>query len=192
MKLPKEFYLRSKVVPIAKDLLGKVLVTQINGKLTSGIICETEAYNGVVDKASHSYGGRRTARTETMYAEGGIAYIYLCYGIHHLFNVVTHTKDTPHAVLIRGIQPLDGIPEILKRKKISQIKKNMGIGPGNVSSCLGLHTRLNKADLLGNQVWIEDRGIKVISKDIVTGPRVGVDYAGDDAKLPYRFQYHFA
>jgi DNA-3-methyladenine glycosylase len=191
MKLTREFYLRSNVITIAKELLGKVLVTRIDGKLTSGIICETEAYNGIIDKASHSYGGRRTARTETMYAEGGVAYVYLCYGIHHLFNVVTNTKDNPHAVLIRGIQPLDGIPEMLKRKKIRSFKKNMGIGPGNVSTCLGLHISQNKADLGGKTIWIEDRGISVIKKQIVAGPRVGVDYAGEDALLPYRFQYSF-
>ena len=191
MKLPKEFYLQPDVITIAKNLLGKVLVTKLDGQLTSGIICETEAYNGVVDKASHAYGGRRTARTETMYAEGGVAYIYLCYGIHHLFNVVTNVKDIPHAVLIRGIQPLEGIPQILERKKISQLKKNMGIGPGNVSTCLGLRTSQDKTSLLGNQVWIEDRDIKIITQQIIAGPRVGVDYAGEDAKLPYRFQYRF-
>lgn len=191
MKLPKEYYLQKKVVPIARDLIGKVLVTNINGTVTSGIICETEAYNGVVDKASHSYGGRRTNRTETMFAEGGIAYVYLCYGIHHLFNVVTNTIDNPHAVLIRGIEPLDGINDICVRKKISQPKKNMGIGPGNVSSCLGIKTELDKTDLTGNKIWIEDRGIKVQQKNIIVGPRVGIDYAQEDAKLPYRFQYWF-
>lgn len=190
-KLPKDFYLQKDVIKVARQLLGKVLVTNFNGKLTSGIICETEAYNGVVDKASHAYGGRRTARTETMYYEGGVAYVYLCYGIHHLFNVVTNVKDNPHAVLIRGIQPLDGLSTILKRKMISQPKKNMGIGPGNVSTCLGLLTKHDKTDLLGDKIWIEERGIKVINKNIIIGPRIGVDYAGEDAKLHYRFQYHF-
>ncbi len=191
MKLAREYYLQDNVITVAKDLIGKVLVTKLHGKLTSGIICETEAYNGVVDKASHAYGGRRTNRTETMYAPGGISYIYLCYGIHHLFNVVTNDKEIPHAVLIRGIEPLDGLTEILKRKKISNLKKNAGIGPGNVSTCLGLHTSLNKTDLLGTKIWIEDRQIKVVKKNIRIGPRVGVDYAGEDAQLPYRFQYHF-
>jgi DNA-3-methyladenine glycosylase len=190
-KLPKEFYLQKDVIKVARQLLGKVLVTQFNGKLTSGIICETEAYNGVVDRASHAYGGRRTQRTETMYYEGGIAYVYLCYGIHHLFNVVTNVKDNPHAVLIRGIQPLDGIPLMLKRKLISSFKKNMGIGPGNVSTCLGILTKHDKTNLLGDKIWIEDRGIKVVAQNIMVGPRIGVDYAGEDAKLHYRFQYQF-
>ncbi len=190
-KLSKEFYLEKNVLKIARELLGKVLVTHLEGKLTSGIICETEAYNGVVDKASHAYGGRRTQRTETMYAEGGIAYIYLCYGIHHLFNVVTNVNNIPHAVLIRGIQPLDGMNHILQRKKLSAAKNNIGIGPGNVSTCLGLHVSMDNEDLTGKKIWIEDRGIKVIKTNIITGPRVGVDYAGDDALLPYRFQYTF-
>ena len=191
MKLSSDFYLQSKVLTIAKDLIGKVLVTKINGKITSGIICETEAYMGIVDKASHAFGNRRTPRTETMYAVGGIAYIYLCYGIHHLFNIVTNVEEIPHAILIRGIYPLNGISEILKRKKANKLKKNIGIGPGNVSTCLGLHTSMDKTSLLGNKIWIEDRQIKVNKKEIIIGPRVGVDYAAEDAKLPYRFQYWF-
>jgi DNA-3-methyladenine glycosylase len=189
MKLSPDFYTQTDVVSVAKQLLGKVLVTHLNGELTSGMICETEAYNGIVDKASHAYGNRRTKRTETIYAQGGIAYIYLCYGIHHLFNVVTNVQHVPHAVLIRGIQPLDGISEILKRKNVTNLKNNLGIGPGKVSSCLGLHTGLNNTDLTGNQIWIEDRGIKPNKTSILAGPRIGVDYAGEDAALPYRFQY---
>ena len=191
MKLSSDYYLQPKVLTIAKDLIGKVLVTKINGKITSGIICETEAYMGIVDKASHAFGNRRTPRTETMYADGGIAYIYLCYGIHHLFNIVTNVKNVPHAVLIRGIHPLDGLTEILKRKNLIEVKKNLGIGPGNVSTCLGMHTNYDKTSLLGNKIWIEDQKIKVNKKKIIIGPRVGVDYAGEDAKLPYRFQYNF-
>lgn len=190
-KLPHDFYLRKNVLKIAQELLGKVLVTQMNGLLTSGIICETEAYNGVIDKASHAYGGRRTQRTETMFMEGGRAYIYLCYGIHHLFNVVTNVNDIPHAVLIRGIVPVDGMEEMVARKKLSSPKKNMGIGPGNVSTCLGLHTKFDREHLQGNKIWIEDRAIPISKNKIISGPRVGVDYAGEDAKLPYRFQYMF-
>jgi DNA-3-methyladenine glycosylase len=189
MKLNLDFYTQADVVSLAKQLIGKVLVTKLDGVLTSGIICETEAYNGIVDKASHAYGNRRTKRTETMYARGGVAYIYLCYGIHHLFNVVTNVANVPHAVLIRGIQPLDGIDAILKRKNLATLPPNLGIGPGKVSSCLGLHTGLNNTQLTGHKIWIEDRGIKVPKTHIVTGPRVGVDYAGEDAALPYRFQY---
>src|ERR1017187_7820728 len=125
MKLKREFYLREDVVQIAKELLGKVLFTNIGGKITAGIITETEAYAGITDKASHAYNNRRTPRTETMYAEGGVAYVYLCYGIHHLFNVVTAQKDTPHAVLIRAIKPIEGIPAILKRRNKTKIDKTI-------------------------------------------------------------------
>src|ERR1051326_6683267 len=121
MKLQRDFYTREDVVLIAKELLGKVLFTKVEGKTTAGIITETEAYAGVSDKASHAYRGRRTARTEIMYSEGGAAYVYLCYGIHHLFNVVTNKKDVPHAVLVRAVRPFDGTPVILKRRNKSKL-----------------------------------------------------------------------
>jgi DNA-3-methyladenine glycosylase len=186
-KLPASFYHRTNVVTIAKELLGKLLVTTFNGELTAGRIVETEAYNGVVDKASHSYGGRRTNRTETMYAPGGIAYVYLCYGIHHLFNVVTNTQDTPHAILIRAIEPVTGIDIMLHRMKKAKADHTIGRGPGNVSKALGIsvvHTRLS---LLENEIYIADDGTIIKPAQIATGPRIGIDYAAEDALLPYRF-----
>lgn len=198
MKLEKDFYLSEDVVQVAKDLLGKYLCTKIEGKLTSGIITETEAYAGEIDKASHAFGNRRTNRTEVMFGDGGVSYVYLCYGIHHLFNVVTNFKDTPHAVLIRAIKPADGIETILKRRNIStkedlktfvqNDKKNkIAGGPGTVSQALGIKTKHTGLDLTGNVIWIEDRGLKINKKNIIAGPRVGVDYAGEHAKWPYRF-----
>jgi DNA-3-methyladenine glycosylase len=197
-KLEKDFYLDEDVVKLAKDLLGKFLCTRIDGKLTSGIITETEAYAGAIDKASHAYGNRRTNRTEIMFAEGGVSYVYLCYGIHHLFNIVTNFRDTPHAVLVRAIKPVDGLAEILKRRNIltdktpaelieSDKKNKIAGGPGTVSQALGIRTTHTGLDLTGNVIWIEDRGLKIPKKDIIAGPRIGVDYAGEDAKLPYRF-----
>ncbi len=190
MKLGSTYYLQRNVVKIARDLIGKVLVTNINGQISSGIITETEAYNGVVDKASHAYGNKRTARTETMYLKGGVAYVYLCYGIHHLFNVVTNVGEVPHAVLIRAIEPLDNVPLILKRRKSKTLTKNLCVGPGKVSSALGITTKHNATDLKSDNIWIEDRKIKINKKKIKSGPRIGVDYAGEDAKLPYRFWNH--
>lgn len=197
MKLEKDFYLREDVVRISKELLGKYLFTKIDGKLCAGIITETEAYAGAIDKASHAYNNRRTNRTEIMFAEGGVSYVYLCYGIHHLFNVVTNYKDEPHAVLIRAIQPVEGIKTILERRKleagkstIEQVlsgKKKIAGGPGTVSQALGIQTKHTGLDLTRNIIWIEDKNIQVKAKDIIIGPRVGVDYAGEDAKLPYRF-----
>lgn len=191
MKLSTEFYLQKDVVDLSKQLIGKVLCTSIQGEFTSGIIAETEAYAGELDKASHAYNGRRTARTEVMYAKGGISYVYLCYGIHHLFNVVSNDENVPHAVLIRGIEPLDGLDIILKRRGVIKSKKNICIGPGKVAQALGIDLTINAESLQGNRVWIEDRLIPVDTKKIISGPRVGVDYAEEDALLPYRFQYHF-
>jgi DNA-3-methyladenine glycosylase len=187
-KLKKGFYMRDDVVQISKELLGKYLFTKINGKLTAGIITETEAYAGAIDKASHAYNNRRTKRTEIMFAEGGTAYVYLCYGIHHLFNVVTNQKDTPHAILIRAIKPVEGILTILKRRNKTKIDSSIAGGPGTVAQALGILTTHTGLSLLGDKIWIEDRGIKIKEKDIRVGPRVGVDYAGKDAKLPYRFK----
>lgn len=197
MKLEKDFYLRENVVEISKELLGKYLFTKIDGKITAGIITETEAYAGETDRASHAYNGRRTNRTEIMFAEGGMSYVYLCYGIHHLFNVVTNFKNTPHAVLVRAVKPAEGIKTILQRRKLEPVKelveqvmngkKKIAGGPGTVSQALGIQTIHTGLDLTQNKIWIEDKGILVKPKDIVAGPRIGVDYAGEDAKLPYRF-----
>lgn len=175
----------------ARELLGKVLVTHIGCRLTSGIITETEAYAGVTDRACHAFGARRTARTETMYMAGGRSYVYLCYGIHSLFNVVTGPENVPHAVLIRAIQPFDGIDIILKRRKAEKDRPGLCTGPGKVCLALELNFREhNGLSLEGNQVWMEDGNFEVNDSDIVTGPRIGVDYAGEDANLPYRFVWN--
>lgn len=187
MKLNESFYTRTDVVQVAKDLLGKVLVTNINDVLTSGMIVETEAYAGVADKASHAFGGRRTKRTETMYAHGGTAYIYLCYGIHHLFNVVTNVAEVPHAVLIRGIEPLEGIEDMLQRRRKPGLQPSLTAGPGALSEALGIKTIHDHKSLLDDTIYIVDRGIIVHKEDIVEGTRVGVAYAKEDALLPYRF-----
>lgn len=187
MILPGSFYTRKDVVRIAKDLLGKVLVTEFEGQHTAGMIVETEAYAGASDKASHAFGNRRTRRTEIMYREGGTAYVYLIYGIHHLFNVVTHLAEIPHAVLIRAIEPLEGIDIMLERRKMETLKPNITAGPGAMSAALGIHIRHTGYMLHGPEIFIEDRGIKVPARDIVAATRVGVAYAAEDALLPYRF-----
>lgn len=186
-KLPYDFYCRSSVTLIARELLGKVLVTQLDGVLTSGRIVETEAYNGIVDKASHAWNDRRTNRTEVMYKEGGHAYVYLCYGIHYLFNVVTNKPGIPNAVLVRAIEPLEGITLMQQRKKSSGPLKSLGAGPGNVARSLGLTTLHSGLTLFEDSLYIADDGFRVKRSEIVAGPRIGVDYAGEDALLPYRF-----
>lgn len=191
MKLERSFYTRSNVVQIAKDLLGKYLYTCWNGKITGGIITETEAYAGITDRASHAYNNRRTQRTGIMYWQGGTAYIYLCYGIHSLFNVVTNVEGIPHAVLIRAIHPTDGIDLMLKRRNKKKSDKTLTSGPGSVSQALDIHYSHTGKDLLGDEIWIEDKGIKIHPNKIIEGQRIGVDYAGEDAKLPYRFRIIF-
>jgi DNA-3-methyladenine glycosylase len=176
-------------VQIARELLGKYLFTNIDGIFTGGIITETEAYNGESDKASHAFGGRRTSRTEIMYARGGFAYVYLCYGIHSLFNVVTNRENIPHAVLVRAIYPVEGIDQMfLRRRSPKSNVEELCIGPGTVSQALGIHFRHTGKSLLENEIWIEDKGLAIPTEEIIVGPRVGVDYAGKDALLPYRFR----
>jgi len=186
-KLPETFYQRANVVKIAKELLGKLLVTRFDGHLTAGRIVEAEAYNGVVDKAAHSYGGRRTRRTEIMYAKGGVAYVYLIYGLHHLFNVVTNLQDTPHAILVRGIEPVEGIDTMLGRMKKQRLDHTVGRGPGNVSKALGIRTVNTGVSLLGDTIFIASDGMKISPSRIIATPRIGVDYAAEDALLAYRF-----
>jgi DNA-3-methyladenine glycosylase len=186
-KLDIEFYQQKNVLQIAKKLLGKILVTNWKGIITSGRIVECEAYAGVIDKASHASGGRRTARNEIMYGEGGYAYVYLCYGIHHLFNVVTNSMDIPHAILIRALDPIEGIKEMLLRTHKKRLDHTLTRGPGNVSKALGIITKHTGTSLLLDKIFIIDDGRKYRKKDIAASPRIGVDYAGKDALLPYRF-----
>ena len=187
MNLPLSYYLKNDVLFLAKDLLGKVLFTQVNGEITAGIVVETEAYFGIDDKASHAYGGRHTQRTQTMYRQGGIAYVYLCYGIHYLFNVVTAEKGEPHAVLIRGVEPLIGIDIIELRRNMPVTNAAVSSGPGSVAKALGIDKSFNEKDLTCDEVWIEDHGIRYLPDQIIACPRVGVAYAQEHADLPWRF-----
>ena len=186
-KIKAGFYLQENVLAVAKALVGKILVSNFNNVLTAGRIVETEAYNGVVDKASHSYGGRRTNRTEIMYAQGGVSYVYLCYGIHHLFNVVTNIANTPHAVLIRALEPLVGIEDMLLRTNKKTLDNTLTKGPGNVCKALGINTKHTGNSLLQEEIYIVDDGFGYTDSNITATPRIGVDYAGEDAQLPYRF-----
>ncbi len=186
-KLPRSFYARPDVVAIARELLGKVLVTHFDGTTTSGVITETEAYMGAIDRASHAHGGKVTPRNKVMYGKSGVAYVYLCYGIHHLFNVVTNVPGIAHAVLVRAIHPLEGKELMLERRKTKVLTTG---GPGTLTQALGIRTEHTGTDLLGDLITIEDHQIIIPDNEIIIGPRIGVDYAGDDALLPYRFHFH--
>lgn len=188
MKLSAEFYQRGKVVQIARELLGKILVTHVDGLICKARITETEAYAGVTDKASHAWGGRFTPRTQIMYEAGGTAYVYLCYGIHHLFNVVTHEKGIPHAVLIRGAEPLQGVETMLKRRNKLKLDYSLTSGPGALSEAMGIKTTHSGLWLMGETIYLLDNGFKVPERMVIASPRVGVAYAKEDAFLPYRFR----
>lgn len=186
--LPSNFYLSDQVETLSQALLGKFLVTQIDGLYTAGMIVETECYKGPEDKASHAYNHRRTARTETMYAEGGVAYIYLCYGLHHLFNIVTAEKEIPHAVLVRAVEPVAGVSIMLMRRKMQQAQYKLTAGPGVLTVALGITKKHDGHKLTKSPVWIEDRKISINKKDILASPRVGIDYAAEYRDLPWRFR----
>jgi len=186
-RLPPEYYQSSDVVGISRHLLGKYLFTQIEGVLTGGIIVEAEAYNGAIDRASHAYGNRLTARTAPIFRQGGIAYVYLCYGIHEMFNIVTSVEGEPHAILVRAIEPSVGIGEMAMRRGVPESSATLTSGPGSVAKALGITRALNGVSLQGESLWLEDRGLVFPDSAIAVVPRVGVAYAGDDAHLPYRF-----
>ena len=186
--LPQSFYLRDDIVAVSRDLLGKVLCTEIGGMFTSAVITETEAYEGVTDKASHAFGDRRTRRTEPMYGPGGSAYVYLCYGIHHLFNVVTSESGVPHAVLVRAGEVHRGLSTMLERRGKPAPDRTLLAGPGSLARALGITTELSGSSLLEGPIWIEDHGLRMDEARIAVGPRVGIDYAEEDAARPYRFR----
>ena len=157
--LNKEFYERSDILLISQELLGKLLFTNFKNKLTVGMIVETEAYAGVTDRASHAYGNKNTNRTKIMYESGGIAYVYLCYGIHHLFNIVTNKIDIPHAILIRAIEPMDGIKTMLKRRNKKTTDHTLTSGPGSLSKAMGITLKNSGESLISNHIWLEDQNI---------------------------------
>ena len=180
--------MRNDVVEVSRELLGKVLCSKQDDQVTKAIITETEAYAGIQDKASHAYGGRRTERTEPLFRQGGTAYVYLCYGIHHLFNVVVGDVDVPLAILIRAGKPMEGIDVMRQRRKKPPTGEISLAGPGTLSQALGIKTELTGTSLLEDRIWIEDHQIRVRPRDITVGPRIGIDYAAEDAKRPYRFR----
>jgi DNA-3-methyladenine glycosylase len=186
-KLPLSFYRREDLLAVARDLLGKLVVTRIGSRETIGRIVELEAYNGPHDRASHAYGNRRTPRTEVMYAPGGLAYVYLCYGIHHLFNVVTGSKDLPQAILIRGIEPLEGLPVMVERLGKTGFDGGIGRGPGNLSRAMGIQVGHSGVSLRDNLIFIAEDQWDSGMFEVGTSPRIGVGYAKEDALLPYRY-----
>lgn len=185
-KLPQAFYEKDDVVQISRDLLGKYLFTNVDGIVTGGMIVETEAYNGRCDKACHAF-NKKTKRTAIIYDEGGKAYVYLCYGIHYLFNVTTNVEGKADAILVRGIEPVEGLDIMLERRNMQKILPRLTAGPGVLSQALGISKEQYGEPLTGESIWIEDRGVELSESEIRVSKRIGVDYAGEDALLPWRF-----
>jgi len=184
LKLDAAYFQQSDVVALAKDLIGKRLVSQIGNIRTSGLITETEAYRGWGDKACHAHLQKKTQRTAVMYQPGGVAYVYLCYGIHHLFNIVTNVKDQADAILIRAIQPDEGIAAMLNRRAKKKAEPSLAAGPGNLTKALGITTKYYGHSLEGSLLFLEDTSLK---PEVESRTRIGIDYAGEDALLPWRF-----
>jgi len=184
-KLPLDFFLNNNVQEVAQNLLGQTIYTNINGNISSAMIIETEAYQGPEDKASHAYNNKRTKRTEIMYKNGGCCYIYICYGIHYLFNIVTNKINIPHAVLIRSGKVISGLEYIKKRRGNHIPNSKLLQGPGNFTKGLGIDMRFNGLYLDKKQIWIKNTS--TVKKQIITAPRVGISYAEKYALLPWRY-----
>jgi DNA-3-methyladenine glycosylase len=186
--LKRDFYTRTDTLRVARELLGKRLVVPTaGGARVSGRVVEVEAYLGVEDRAAHSYGGRRTRRTETMFGVGGTAYVFFVYGMHHQFNVVTGREGVPHALLVRAVEPEEGIGLMRERRPVSK-GRELTNGPGKLCRALGIDLTFDGEDLTaGTRVWLEETGVKFEPDEIASGPRIGVDYAADDALKPWRF-----
>ena len=185
-KLPRNFYTKDDTISIARDLLGKLIVVpDENGRRVSGMIVETEAYLGVTDRAAHSFGGRRTPRNEATYLKGGHAYVFFIYGMYYQLNVVTGPANHPHVVLIRAVEPVEGI-EIMSERRGPMKDRNLTSGPGKLCIALNIDKTLNAEDLLGKKIWLEEHRT-FADTDIAVGKRIGIDYAGEDAEKPWRF-----
>ncbi|WP_460577086.1 DNA-3-methyladenine glycosylase [Hymenobacter coalescens] len=188
MKLPLAYYQQPDVVTLARDMVGKYLFSRIDGILTGGRIVETEAYAHIDDQACHSHLGRFTKRTRVMYEAGGVAYVYLIYGRYALFNIITNVAGKADAVLIRGLEPTEGLAEMALRRGVPATARNLTGGPGLLTQALGIGVPHYGTDLTGDLIWLEDRQEAVSPEQLLASPRVGIDYAGADAALPWRFR----
>lgn len=188
MRIASVYFQSDEVVELARSMVGMQLHSLINGQHCSGFITETEAYAGINDRASHAFGGRLTKRTKVMYKAGGITYVYLCYGMHYLLNIVTGSEGNPHAVLIRAILPLVGKEIIQHRLTKDNLLSIHTDGPGKVCKALGINMLHNGISIDGHEVWLE-KAHKPLEGTVLTYPRIGVHYAGADALLPYRFRW---
>ncbi|WP_411273453.1 DNA-3-methyladenine glycosylase [Daejeonella sp.] len=186
-KLPVDFYQQPDVVSVARQLLGKHLYSNIGGQLTGGIIVETEAYRGPDDRGSHAYNNKRTPRNEMMYKAGGVAYMYICYGIHDMLNIVTGIQGMSHAALIRSIEPIEGVEIMCERRGVFDNQKRLCQGPGALAKALGLSKLHNGADLQNDDIWLTDEGIRYTDEQVMASARIGMNFEGPYKTIPWRF-----
>jgi DNA-3-methyladenine glycosylase len=187
--LPLEFYQRPDVLTIARELLGKHVCTRIDGELTTGRIVETEAYRHEGDPSITLHLQRKARQAQALYQPGGHAYLYTVYRVHTLFNLTVNDDAHPDAVLIRAIEPLEGVEIMLRRRGLAKLARNLTAGPGVLSQALGLTPALNGELLTGPQIWLEDASEIIDSENITASSRVGLEYAGEEAvALPWRFR----
>ncbi|NBC10024.1 MAG: DNA-3-methyladenine glycosylase [Bacteroidetes bacterium] len=186
--IKRTFFTQPDVLHLSQQLLGQHLVTEVEGERCVGRIVEVEAYR-YDDKACHAYGNKQTKRTEVMFREGGHAYVYLCYGIHHLFNIVSGKEGQAEAVLVRALEPMDNLASMLERRGMEKMQKRLTAGPGCLAQAMGIHTSMSGLDMLSGDspVWIEAGDRLPSPSEIATGPRIGVDFAEECAAWPWRF-----
>jgi len=184
VKLPRDFYFQDTVT-VARALLGCTLWRRVGRTLLAARLVETEAYLGANDMASHARRGLRSARNESMYLEGGHAYVYFTYGMHWCMNVVTQEADTAEAVLLRAAEPLHGIESMRKRRPKAKRDRDLTNGPGKLCAAMSIDENLDGVALDGNLLWLEKGGVP--EAEIAVSPRIGVDYSGDSAWWPLRF-----
>lgn len=186
-RLARSFYQQDPVT-VARQLLGCTLVHIVDGQRLAGRVVETEAYLGVEDKAAHSYGGRRTARVEPMYADGGTSYVFFTYGMHHCFNVVTQEKNEPTAVLLRALEPTEGITSMQTHRAAARRERDLCNGPAKLCQALGIDRKSNARDLTTDKaLWIESASVQTSEDEIVASPRVGIAYAEEWVDKSLRF-----
>jgi DNA-3-methyladenine glycosylase len=180
------FYASRPVTELARSLLGKVLISNSGGKRTAGVIVETEAYSWT-ERGCHAFRNRRTPRNEVMFGPGGMAYVYLCYGVHELFNVVTGAEGVAEAVLVRAVEPLEGEDIMKRRRGQLNSQHDLTSGPGKLTKALGISRKHNGISLAGDVVWLEDQGVTYAASSVATSARIGMNFPGSDARLPWRF-----
>ena len=188
-KLDRADFASADTPRVARYFLGKFLCVRAPDGYAEGMITETEAYSGPEDAACHAFGNRRTPRTEIMYAPGGVSYVYLCYGLHRMFNIVTGPLDLPQAVLVRAVRITAG-HEMVRNRRSGVPEKGWASGPGRVCTALGIGLGHNAVDLAGESIWLEDRGVRPAPRKVARTPRIGVDYAGEWAAKPWRFVWN--